>query len=96
MNATFPCLANPSTGNRHLLVTSLDGEQLTVRATAVWPIAEVLDFECSLDDAAAQIPAGDLDAELIVDALDSRMILPPRLRRRQRDVSSRAVFYAGG
>lgn len=35
-------------------------------------------------------------AELLHDLLDSRMIAPPRpRRRRQRAVSSRAVFYQG-
>jgi hypothetical protein len=39
--------------------------------------------------------AGDAaDGRTIADLLDSRMIAPPRpLRRRQRPVSSRAVFY---
>lgn len=96
MHATFSSPTSPSVGNRHLLATNVDGDTLTVRATAVWPIAEVLDFERSLDDSASLIQTGDVDAELIADALASRMILPPRLRRRQRAVSSRAMFYAGG
>jgi len=96
MHATFSNPTSPSVGNRHLLATTVDGDTLTVRATAVWPIAEVLDFERSLDDSASLVQTGDVDAELIADALDSRMILPPRLRRRQRAVSSRAMFYAGG
>jgi len=32
---------------------------------------------------------------VIADAIESRMIAVPRMRRRQRTVSSRAVFYAG-
>ena len=70
-----------------------------VRATSVWPIPEVLELESQLEpgsDAAAQASARDLERELIADVLASRMIVPPRpRRRRQRAVSSRAVFYAG-
>lgn len=70
-----------------------DGEQF-VRATAVWPIPEVLDLEIHFEpgsDAAAR--GGE---SLVADLLDSRMIAPPRpRRRRERAVSSRAVFYAG-
>ena len=75
-------------GTRHLLQARIADETITVRATTVWPIAEVLDFERQLDDAA--------DAELVVDALESQMIALPRPGRRQRTVSSRAMFYAGG
>ena len=96
MNATFSNASSAAAGNRHLLATTVDGDTLTVRATTIWPIAEVLDFEHSLGDAAALMPTEDVDSGLIVDALDSHMILPPRLRRRQRAVSSRAMFYAGG
>lgn len=88
--------AATATGNRHLLATRIDGDSVTVRATVVWPIAEVLDFERHLDDAFAMVEPGAADPDLVVDALDSRMIAPPRLGRRQRAVSSRAVFYAGG
>jgi hypothetical protein len=70
-----------------------------VRATAVWPIPEVLELESQLEpgsDAAAEAPTRILERELIADVLASRMIVPPRPRRRgQRAVSSRAVFYAG-
>ena len=70
-----------------------------VRATSVWPIPEVLELESQLEpgsDAAAQASARDQERELIADVLASRMIVPPRTRRRrERAVSSRAVFYAG-
>jgi hypothetical protein len=73
--------------------------ECVVRATSVWPIPEVLELESQLEpgsDAAAQASARELERELIADVLASRMIVPPRpLRRRQRAVSSRAVFYAG-
>lgn len=85
-----------ATGNRHLLATQVDGDCVTVRATAVWPIAEVLDFERHLDDTLDMLGAGEADADLVIDALDSRMIASPRAGRRQRTVSSRAMFYAGG
>jgi len=63
-----------------------------VRATPVWPIAEVLDLE---DQVLASAGAeGRVDPGLLRDLLDSRMIASPRPRRRQRAVSSRAVFLA--
>jgi len=71
--------------------------QCVVRATPVWPILEVLELESQLEpgsDAAAS--TRELERGLIADVLASRMIVPPRPRRRgQRAVSSRAVFYAG-
>lgn len=73
--------------------------QCVVRATSVWPIPEVLELESQLEpgsEPAAREPARSLERELIADVLASRMIVPPRpRRRRQRAVSSRAVFYAG-
>jgi len=65
-----------------------------VRAAAVWPIPEVLDLESQFEPGtdAAGPPQ---DAGMVSDVLDSRMIAPPRpRRRRERAVSSRAVFYA--
>jgi len=71
-----------------------------VRARAIAPIAEVLGFEAEMDVAAggwidaSTLLGGAADGDLIADLLDSRMIAPPRPRhRRQRSVSSRAVFY---
>jgi hypothetical protein len=73
--------------------------ECVVRATAVWPIPEVLELESQLEpgqDVAAEDSTRNLERELIADVLASRMIVPPRpRRRRQRAVSSRAVFYAG-
>lgn len=96
MNATTHRHAAPSLpGTRQILQTRIADETLTVRATTVWPIAEVLDFERQLDDAGMLIDDA-ADAELVVDALESQMIALPRPGRRQRTVSSRAMFYAGG
>jgi len=96
MNATTHRHAAPSLpGTRQILQTRIADETLTVRATTVWPIAEVLDFERHLDDAGI-LPADDADADLVIDALESQMIALPRPGRRQRIVSSRAVFYSGG
>jgi hypothetical protein len=65
-----------------------------VRAAAVWPIAELLDLESQFEPG-TDTAARDHDAALVADVLDSRMIAPPRpRRRRERAVSSRAVFYA--
>jgi hypothetical protein len=47
-----------------------------------------------MEDAAADQAGHAADGRLIADLLDSRMIAPPRSqRRRQRHVSSRAMFY---
>jgi len=72
----------------------VDEDECLIRAAEVWPIADVLELESQLE------PGGDhaaerIDAALAADLLDARMIPPPRpRRRRQRAVSSRAVFYA--
>jgi hypothetical protein len=69
--------------------------EYVVRATAVWPIPEVLELESQLEPGSDEA-VRHLERELIADVLASRMIVPPRpRRRRQRAVSSRAVFYAG-
>jgi hypothetical protein len=77
----------------------VDDAECVVRATAVWPIPEVLELESQLEpgsDEAARTSTRELERELIADVLAARMIVPPRpRRRRQRAVSSRAVFYAG-
>jgi hypothetical protein len=70
-----------------------------VRARTVAMIAEVLGFEHEMEGDVADLAGGSADRHLIADLLDSRMIAPPRaVRRRQRPVSSRAMFYgaAGG
>jgi hypothetical protein len=96
MNATTNRHSAPSLpGSRQILQARIAGETCTVRATTVWPIAEVLDFERQFDDA-GMLGADPTDAELVIDALESQMIAPPRPGRRQRTVSSRAMFYAGG
>lgn len=72
--------------------------ECVVRATAVWPIPEVLELESQLEPAseASAQTTQELERELIADVLASRMIVPPRpRRRRERAVSSRAVFYSG-
>lgn len=70
------------------------GTECQVRATTVWPIHEVLEVEAEMLLAAGGHAAAE--GELLLDLLESRMIAPPRpRRRRERPVSSRAVFYSG-
>ena len=71
-----------------------------VRARTIAPIAEVLGFEAEMVLSAggladpAALEGWDADGGMVADMLESRMIAPPRLRRRrQRTVSSRAVFF---
>lgn len=65
-----------------------------IRAATVWPIADLLDLESHFEPGTDAADHGH-EASLVADVLDSRMIAPPRpRRRRERAVSSRAVFYA--
>jgi hypothetical protein len=58
-------------------------------------IAEVLGFEQEMEGGVADLAGNAADRNLIADLLDSRMIAPPRpVRRRQRPVSSRAMFFS--
>jgi hypothetical protein len=75
-------------------VVKVGDAECVIRAAAVWPIAEVLELESQFEPGSESIDRG-LEPTVVADVLDSRMIAPPRLRRRQRAVSSRAVFYAG-
>ncbi len=69
-------------------VITVGGMECVVRVAHLCPIADVLGFEHEL------VAAGPVDPGTIADLLDSRMISPPRPRRRRdRAVSSRAVFY---
>jgi hypothetical protein len=92
-SVALPC-SGRSAGQAPRYVIHVGGVACTVRARPVAPIAEMLGFEdemeASLSDLAAEPGAGGT----IVDLLDSRMIAPPRpRRRRERAVSSRAVFF---
>lgn len=85
-------VARPQPAASTRFVMQVAGTDCTVRATTIWPIHEVLEVEAEMVLAAGGREAGDLD--LIADLLDSRMIAPPRPRRRRdRPVSSRALFY---
>jgi hypothetical protein len=77
-------------------VAEVGGATRSIRATAIWPIAEVLGCEDEMAVAYGAVEVArceGADADLLRDILDSRMIAPPRPRRRGRSVSSRAVFY---
>jgi len=80
-------------------VMTVGATRCEVRGRTIGTIAEVLGFEREMEDAIGDLADASPDAGTIADLLDSRMIAPPRpLRRRQRTVSSRAMFYgqAGG
>ena len=65
-----------------------------VRGRTIAMIADVLGFEQEMEGDVADLAGDAADRHLIADLLDSRMIAPPRpMRRRQRPVSSRAMFY---
>ena len=84
-----PRRPGPTAGH---FVVHVAGESHEIRAVAIWPIAEALGAHGTV---AADDTAGD-DAGILADLMDSLLIAPPRPRhRRQRLVSSRAVFYRG-
>ena len=70
--------------------------ECVVRAATVWPIPEVLDLDGQFEpDQFESAQDAIADDELLADLLASRMIAPPRpRRRRERSVSSRAVFFS--
>jgi hypothetical protein len=89
MNATTSNTRSQSGSFRAIpYVISVGDRECVVRVTQVCPIAEVLGFEDEFENVEA------CDARMIADLLESRMIAPPRpRRRRERAVSSRAMFY---
>jgi hypothetical protein len=95
------------------VVPEVGSTDCEVRARVIEPIAEVLGFEEEMDMAAGLMDLGCLGVSggmaggdsagwtlaggTVIDLLESRMIAPPRpRRRRQRAVSSRAMFYGRG
>jgi hypothetical protein len=100
MNATTSTASSADTAfvksanaaNRY--VVTVGDTQCEVRARTIAMIADVLGFEQEMEGELADLAGADADRHLIADLLDSRMIAPPRAaRRRQRPVSSRAMFY---
>lgn len=89
---------SPFTAN---VVVGIDGT--TVRGVAVWPIADLLEYDeqvdaaLAIDEPAADRSVSGLDPAVLDDIITSRLIAPPRRRhRRDRAVSSRAIFYQAG
>lgn len=65
-----------------------------IRASLIWPIADVLGPALEAETVRNGAAAGGGDATLVLDIAESGMMVPPRRRRRRdRRVSSRAVFY---
>lgn len=83
------------------VVVDVDGT--VVRGLPIWSITDLLDCDDQVDAAfAVSDTSGDqaeaaLDPGTLDDIISSRLIAPPRRRhRRDRAVSSRAVFYQAG
>lgn len=102
MRCTAPVTAHrPSPFTTLVVVGSAAGSAL--RGLPVWPITDLLDCDDQYDAAlAVQTPdevrtGADLDPSVLDDIIASRLIAPPRPRhRRERAVSSRAIFYQAG
>jgi hypothetical protein len=80
-------------------VVMVGDDPCTVRATGVCPIADVLSAPV-----AERLGWEEMEAVGVIDSSDDAgdarslgggMITAPRLRRRQRALSSRAMFFAG-
>ena len=87
-------LAQPRNGEAARYVVTVGETPCEVRVRTVALIAEVLGFEQEMEGEVTDLAGYEADRTLIADLLDSRMIAPPRaVRRRQRPVSSRAMFF---
>lgn len=89
------CQSPAATSTCYLTV---GGETCAVRVSALHSIPEVLGFEDEMQLVLSAAADGDFpdsgDPQAIADLLESRMIAPPRpRRRRERAVSSRALFF---
>jgi hypothetical protein len=98
MNATTSIAATATVksgcGEAARYVVTVGETPCEVRVRTIAMIAEVLGFEQEMEGEVGGSAGHAEDRNLIADLLDSRMIAPPRpMRRRQRSVSSRAMFY---
>jgi hypothetical protein len=98
MNATTSIAATATVksgcGEAARYVVTVGETPCEVRVRTIAMIAEVLGFEQEMEGDVEGLAGHPEDRNLIADLLDSRMIAPPRpMRRRQRSVSSRAMFY---
>jgi hypothetical protein len=98
MNATTSiagtAIVQSGCGEAARYVVTVGETPCEVRVRTIAMIAEVLGFEQEMEGDVEGLAGYPDDRNLIADLLDSRMIAPPRpMRRRQRSVSSRAMFY---
>ena len=92
--ATATAIAKSGCGEAARYVVTVGEIPCEVRVRTIAMIAEVLGFEHEMEGEVEDLAGHAADRNLITDLLDSRMIAPPRpMRRRQRSVSSRAMFY---
>jgi hypothetical protein len=97
-DSSTPRVSEPFVPRR--LAMRVGGHACAVRVTPICSIEEILGFDGELQAAASGGcgqelcgPAGE--AAVLAELFDAQMIAPPRPRRRRdRAVSSRAVFYA--
>jgi len=94
----LPTIPHPRRGAAGRIIVHMSGEPHAIRTVGIWPIADVLGLDDHLDALRCDgtIPpdaSGEPDADVLADLLDSQFITPPRPGRRQRLVSSRAVFF---
>lgn len=102
MNATTNALtaaetrvATSGSGGVCRFVVHVGETPCELRARPITMIADVLGFEQELAGDLMSFAGEAADDVQIADLLDSRLIDPPRQRRRrQRPMSSRALFYA--
>lgn len=97
LTPTATGLTTPARGEAERYLVNVGRIPCEVRVRTIAMISEVLGFEQEMEGELMDLTGDSSDRDLIADMLDSRMIAPPRaVRRRQRPVSSRAMFYAAG
>ncbi len=85
----------PAAGEPARFVVHVGGTPCAIRARSVALIADVLGYEAEMEVGLAETADSGVDGLTVTDLLDSRMIEPYRARRRrQRGVTSRALFFA--
>ena len=93
-SVTAAAAAGSAPGATTRYVVNVGDSQCEIRARTIALISEVLGFEQEMDESVTDLDETPSASRTIADMLDSRMIAPPRWhRRRQRPVSSRAMFY---
>jgi hypothetical protein len=93
--AADAAVAKPGPGGVCRFLVTVGDAQCELRARPIATISDVLGFEQELAGDMVDFADDSAEGQLVADLLESRLIAPPvQRRRKQRPVSSRAVFFA--